>query len=278
MKVASISEPGSNTKLGNMWSWNIPDWVTCPGRTKWCKAFCYTERGQMKMPNVKVSHHKNWEFSKTKDFVPFMIDELRTIASRQSEQPVFRIHASGDFYSIEYLKKWEEIIKHLPQWKFYVYTRTWQLPEFKKELENLRKISNVAVLASTDPYTGPAPAGWKEAGVGGTWRKEDFICPVVIGEVTGKSKYETCKACGRCADPKCGGVVLPVHSLENKDIPILAEIEKHGIEKGWKKTDLPWILAKRGVRERAVYKVPAVATIAQGKSPKKTYAGINLGG
>ena len=280
MKDASISPPGSNIKLGKMWSWNIPDWVTCPGRTPWCKAFCYTERGQMKMSNVKKSHYKNLEFSKTADFVPFMVHELSDIASRQDEQPVMRIHASGDFYSLAYLKKWEEIINALPQWKFYVYTRAWQKdgvkqPDYINELERLKKIKNVAVLASTDPYTGPPPAGWKEAGVGGMWGNEKTICTVLGKEIGIQSKYDTCRECGRCADPALGGVILPVHSLETNDIPMVNEIEQHGIEKGWKKASLPWVLMKRGKREVAVYKVPAVnKAIAKSNSRKKVYPGI----
>ena len=36
---------------------------------------------------------------------------------------VVRIHESGDFYSIEYVEKWDNIAKQLPQVKFYAYTK-----------------------------------------------------------------------------------------------------------------------------------------------------------
>lgn len=288
-----ISPPGSNLKLGQMWSWNLPNWKTCPGRTEWCSKFCYGDRGRMGMTKKAAekegtveeqSAYRNWQFSRSKDFVPYMISDLREIA-KNNDNPVMRIHSTGDFYSPEYVRKWADIISNLPQWKFYVYTRTWQNKlkdnvnhnEMMRELENLRnvKTKNVAVLASTDPYTGPPPAGWKESGVGGMWTNEKTICTVLGKDIGMQSKYDTCRQCGRCADPNQGGVVLPVHSLDPDDIPKVVEVEKYGIAHGWKKAPIPWVLAGR-YKDKTITpsRVPEFVAKAKAKAAKVTHAGI----
>jgi hypothetical protein len=287
-----ISEPGGNAKLGEMWSWNLPTCTTCPGRTEWCKRFCYGDRGNFGMIKKNAirtgtveeqSAERNYKFSKSKDFVPYMIDDLREIA-KHNENPVMRIHAIGDFYSPEYIAKWRTIIHNLPQWKFYVYTRTWQKnlkggvdpAKMMHELQLLRKESNVAVNASTDPYTGPPPAGWKEAGAGGMWGNEKTICTVLGKDIGIQSKYDTCKQCGRCADPKVGGVILPVHSLNPDDIPLVADTEKHGIERGWKRAPIPWVLKAPNIPKSIWPKQVAEYTErAAKKAAKKVQPGIN---
>lgn len=111
--------------------WSIPAIKTCPFATKHCAESCYARKAERVYPDCLNARNKNWEFSKTDSFVPFMVDALHYIASlkayKKAEHISIRIHESGDFYSVEYLKKWLEIAeacKDIPNIDFCAYTKS----------------------------------------------------------------------------------------------------------------------------------------------------------
>jgi hypothetical protein len=64
---------------------------------------------------VLPSRERNFEESKNPDFVENMIYTIETELTRKKyngKQVVFRIHESGDFYNLEYTRKWVEIARH----------------------------------------------------------------------------------------------------------------------------------------------------------------------
>ena len=74
---------------------------------------------------------KNYNFSLTDEFVPFMVKALHYIASlplyKKANHITVRIHESGDFYSVEYLKKWLAIAdacKDIINMDFAAYTKS----------------------------------------------------------------------------------------------------------------------------------------------------------
>lgn len=111
--------------------WNIPAKTTCPYRTKLCELLCYAVKAERNYPDCLPARLKNLEFSKTEDFVPFMIEAIHYIcnlkAYKNAKKIVFRIHESGDFYNKKYLLKWVEIIKQCADVKnlvFMAYTKS----------------------------------------------------------------------------------------------------------------------------------------------------------
>lgn len=104
------------------------------------------------MTNVKESHLRNWNFSKTSGFTDWMTSQLQASFVR-----VMRIHVSGDFYSIEYIRKWAEIVRRSPRQQFFAYTRSWRVEEMLPELVKLGGLPNFQMWWSIDRETGPAP-------------------------------------------------------------------------------------------------------------------------
>ena len=95
--------------------WNIPAVITCPFRTKLCELFCYAKKSEIAYPDVLPARMRNLEISKSDDFVLRMIYTICVELDRpknKHKKIVFRIHESGDFYNMEYVNKWLEIIRY----------------------------------------------------------------------------------------------------------------------------------------------------------------------
>ncbi len=152
MRVGGLSEP-INHKLGPLiHSWSIPAGPTCPGESNLCRSKCYAMRGYFVYPKTKLFLQRNWDFSRTADFVPWMVGTLKG-------QPVrtMRIHVSGDFYDVEYVAKWQEIIAANKRLTFFAYTRSWREASCVPALIELAQLPNCCLWFSVDRETGPAP-------------------------------------------------------------------------------------------------------------------------
>lgn len=146
-----------NSKLGkNIYTWSIPAISTCPGRSKICESVCYADRGFFSFKQIKDKLLRRLELSMSSEFVKTISDEILAVNAK-----VFRIHVSGDFYSCEYVDKWDEILKRCVNTKFFVFTRSWRVPEIKEKLINLSRNSNISMWLSCDSETGiPSTEGF----------------------------------------------------------------------------------------------------------------------
>lgn len=90
--------------------------VICPMADE-CIKFCYARKGAYIWSNVSPAFEKRYELSKTSEFVELMINEIK-----QKKADYVRVHDSGDYYSRQYLNKWFDIAKKLPNVRFYSYT------------------------------------------------------------------------------------------------------------------------------------------------------------
>jgi len=139
-----------NSKMGpKVLIFNLPPLTTCKP-SEWCKKNCYALKGRHCWPSVKESQQKRLELSKRPDFVQLAVAELK----RRRPQYV-RLHSAGDFYSVEYAKKWLEIIKQCPEILFRTTTKRTDLGKVIRELDSL---PNMIVRESLDP-TRPKPSG-----------------------------------------------------------------------------------------------------------------------
>lgn len=93
--------------------WSIPARKTCPFATAHCSENCYAVKAERMYPDCLPARMKNYDFSKTDNFVPFMVSAIHHVcnlkAYKEAEHVTIRIHESGDFYSVEYLEKWLDI-------------------------------------------------------------------------------------------------------------------------------------------------------------------------
>lgn len=92
--------------------------LVCPFADK-CIKFCYAQKGAYVWSNVAKVFEERYEATKKENFINEMTKELQ-----KKKVDFLRIHDSGDFYSVSYLKKWFEIAKINPKVKFYAYTNS----------------------------------------------------------------------------------------------------------------------------------------------------------
>ena len=98
--------------------------------------------GNHRFPSVKESWQKRLEISNRPDFTEFTVKELK-----RRRPHYVRFHSAGDFYSIEYARKWIEIIKQCPEILFRTTTKR---TDFGKIIQELDSLPNMIVRESLD--------------------------------------------------------------------------------------------------------------------------------
>jgi len=110
-----------NTKLGkNVATFSLPagkEEGTC---ALTCKG-CYAMNGTYRYPSVVNGLKSRYQSSLEDSFVDNIIMELQKKKHQSTEY--IRIHAAGDFYSQEYIEKWNTIVEKFPDKIFYAYTK-----------------------------------------------------------------------------------------------------------------------------------------------------------
>jgi hypothetical protein len=138
-----------NSKLGKkIWTFSIPAGDTCPGKTEACSKECYAASGFFLMPNVARSLDRKFDYTKLPSFVADATAELKQVKAK-----VCRVHVAGDLYDTEYAKKWLDIFKNVPDCRFFIYTRSWRIPEIKTVITQMSRLPNVRMWWSVDKDT-----------------------------------------------------------------------------------------------------------------------------
>jgi len=127
MKLLTQNSKLKKTSIENnmrVLNFSLPAYKTITGKTvcpfaKDCVKYCYAQKGNYKYPSVIKGLNNRYELSKTTDFVPKM--NATIILERPTH---VRIHDSGDFYSVAYLKKWVTIANDNKEVIFYAYTKS----------------------------------------------------------------------------------------------------------------------------------------------------------
>ena len=125
----------------------------CPFSSEVCSRNCYAMTGQFTFHDERYA--ENYEFTFQPEFVETMASEIVQFAENHPDEQVsVALHEKGEFYSVEYLNQWEEVMsatKDLTNANFFIYTRSWVSPPFRKALEELaRNHNNVRINLSTD--------------------------------------------------------------------------------------------------------------------------------
>ena len=109
---------------------------TCPSALT-CVANCYARQGTYTWGVVKNAYETRLGITLQDNFSELMIKEIKN-----KKAQVIRIHDSGDFYSLEYLKKWLKVIDNYPSVRFYAYTKSYKL------FDEIKIPSNFTVIFS----------------------------------------------------------------------------------------------------------------------------------
>lgn len=136
-----------NQKIHGALVWSLPSGKTCPGASKLCTVICYAKQSEIQYYKaVPQSRWHNLALTKRADFSELMIEALKRRRYR-----AMRIHESGDFYSQVYLNKWVAIIKALPDWMFWAYTKSFRL-DFTEAMELPNLVLRYSVDVTTKRY------------------------------------------------------------------------------------------------------------------------------
>lgn len=179
--------PKGNTKLGKLGVINRQAGTTCPGASQACELFCYAKKGNF----LRFGLQKRYGES--------------TLNIPAKLPAAVRIHASGDFDTVEYIEFWIERVQLSPGTKFWAYTRSWDVPSLLPSLEVLRAQPNVQLFASTDSSMPTPPENWRVAYVETDTRFTGMECLEQNG------KMPDCKACGYCFRKPKGNVKFLMH-------------------------------------------------------------------
>lgn len=128
-----------NDKLKQQFIFNLPVSMEVCGRE--CPG-CYALKAQKRFPKTVLPYRQTrLDASKQTDFTSNIILELES--TRRTARAV-RIHESGEFYSQEYIDKWETIAKALPSFTFYAFTK--RMTDF--DFTSIMSQSNVVIIDS----------------------------------------------------------------------------------------------------------------------------------
>jgi len=211
--------PGNpkNDALGTE-KWDISQYIgqgTCPGATEECQRICYARR-----PVQENGAVANMWTENAGEHVPEI----------PADAKLLRIHVSGDFDSVEYIRNWEIRLTERPDVEAWAYTRSWRVPHLLPALEALRRLPNLQLFASMDKsHDDVPPQGWRRAWIDGDVRAGDpqlvkahMEDPVVHNLTTfdgGKTyvcpeetkRVKDCESCGYCINGAKNDVTFLEH-------------------------------------------------------------------
>lgn len=206
-----------NTKLGykgkyynSMFVWNMPPIVTCPGASPWCKKSCYNADDRKDKFPIEKWQINWWHTLNNKNKLKKKINEQ---LSKAIKPCAVRLHSSGDFYSIEYIEFWQEIIKENRDISFWAYTRSWIVAELFPSLLKLKSLENIQLFASWDiTMEMKPPKDWRLSIVIDNLKelenintRKNYVCPEQL------NKVDNCASCMFCTSNSTKNIVFTLH-------------------------------------------------------------------
>lgn len=218
--------PGATTGTGGCWHLKA-------GRKTHT---CYVDNLMNFRPNIKGVLKRNFDLLRNATYIR-MVDlldqefhrfwkseERRAGRTGEPERLWYRIHWSGDFFSLRYARAMRAAIKLNPHINFWVYTRNFKVVPLLKDLPNLILYLSLdqcnaqkglrvyhenggpanpnlrfAYMSEVNDFQVPAQKIAKSLDLTGkcaVWLKEALrVCPVDIGKLP---KEQGCMTCGRC--------------------------------------------------------------------------------
>lgn len=188
-KVAnSVAPSGNRPRIANTFGLPAGTEYSCPGATSICSKICYAGNLEKIYKGVKEKLIHNWDLLKDADretmvgLLDVMIDEFVAESERWDAEKLFRIHWDGDFFNMDYVLAWREVIERHADVQFWVYTRThYAIPE-------LINIPNLGLYFSTDDENLELADGLKKTyGVKLAYLSQNFEAgQAVIKSMTGR--------------------------------------------------------------------------------------------
>lgn len=152
-KTAALATPnGKQASVANTLMLAAGKGQSCPDATAYCAEICYAGKLETMFPSLRGVVTHNTDLLKSADengqyeLLHTMIADFVKVCDRRNVDKVFRIHADGDFFSMDYVRAWSRIIADFPMVQFWVYTRVYAAALY---LHN--KHDNLGLYFSGDP-------------------------------------------------------------------------------------------------------------------------------
>lgn len=201
LEKMNLSKPSKLGRGGAYWySWALPAFATCPGHSGLCEAYCYAAKGRyavfrdpMRLRTRNLLATLLPEFpEKMRELISERLAELERELEKKGllgkyPHKVIRLHDSGDFFSIswlrdwlrrhgvdlreaaellgvdidslpddKYVRDWAEVVKSMPDVQFYTYTRAWRDDKLMRSIEeHLLPNKNFTLYLSVDKTMSP---------------------------------------------------------------------------------------------------------------------------
>ena len=139
-----------NRKIGKVLNVSLPPMITC-ANCSGCMWFCYDVKACLQYPNTVIDARVR-NYILMKEYRDEYFNRIRMTISRRKKNKFFRWHVSGDIPDENYLENMVEIAKDFPEFKFWTYTKNYNLVnEYVKNHGNDRKIAipeNLVIMYS----------------------------------------------------------------------------------------------------------------------------------
>lgn len=188
--------------------WNIPAIITCPYATERCKKSCYAIKPERIYPSAKSSRYANLNDSMSPDFASRMIETIEYHMNRPSikgKNIIFRIHESGDFYNVTYLKAWVEIAKRFPMITFMAYTKSVKFVSIVDSIPD-NMVIRYSVWDDTKPEEVELASKLGLPIYTAVEKNFDFV-----GNNYSKCDCSDCANCGKCWDKSNKAIACVIH-------------------------------------------------------------------
>lgn len=207
-----------NGKTGNcgklfeqIFVWNLPPVITCPGISEWCRNNCYNADERYEKFPISEWCENLWWVLNNKEALERRI--LSQLYECKNKRIAVRIHSSGDFFSKEYISFWSDIIRQNPEVHFWAYTRSWTMERLVEDIKKLNSLDNMKLLLSWDETMIQPPdeldksivVNSNEEIISIAKRKGGVICPEQYNLVS------SCADCGLCICKSSGNIYFVVH-------------------------------------------------------------------
>lgn len=164
---------------------------------------CYAEKGFYKFHFGLNEQRLEWARQAVKDRTFFGIMTHEIAKAVRFDNPYFRIHDGGDFFSVAHIREWIRICWALPHIHFWASTRTHLILRFLPALRELASLPNVTVRPSADGFE-EAPPVVDGLHAGASASKKNYNC---LAHLHGNN----CGDCRICWDEKSVPVIYRRH-------------------------------------------------------------------
>lgn len=184
----------------------------------------YKNVGKTLLENTTALHNK------TEEEMRNVIRQMIQVFSSDSkgEDLYFRLHYSGDFFSLDYAKAWASVMKEFPEIRFWVYSRS-VFKDGTDFITPLLGVDNLSLFLSCDPdnfdtmlsfynkhnENNPQLAmAWMGDSAPDTEKYRWVKCPEVTKKISNTEDKGACSKCRLCVDNykvRVKNIQFPIH-------------------------------------------------------------------